>query len=138
MADRIEVFDRRLLRARRERAAPTLAAHDFLFAEVATRLVDRLADIRRDFSLALDLGCHTGFVAQAAAAAVIEFASRLGIPLSTTHVITSTIIGQGATRRLSAVSWGLAGEIVMGWAVTFPLVGLLAWLCSSFFGFAFQ
>ena len=66
MADRIEVFDRRLLRARRERAAATLAAHDFLFAEVATRLVDRLADIRRDFSLALDLGCHTGFVAQAA------------------------------------------------------------------------
>jgi PiT family inorganic phosphate transporter len=79
-----------------------------------------------------------GFVAEAAAAAVIEFASRLGIPLSTTHVITSTIIGQGATRRLSAVSWGLASEIVMGWAVTFPLVGLLAWLCSSLFGFAFQ
>lgn len=66
MADRIEVFDRRLLRQRRERAVATLAAHDFLFAEVATRLVDRLADIRRDFSTALDLGCHTGFIAKAA------------------------------------------------------------------------
>jgi len=66
MADRIEVFDRRLLRQRRERAAATLAAHDFLFAEVATRLVDRLADIRRDFSTALDLGCHNGFIAKAA------------------------------------------------------------------------
>ncbi len=79
-----------------------------------------------------------GFVAQAAAAAVIEVASRSGIPLSTTHVITSTIIGQGATRRLSAVSWGLAREIVVGWVVTFPIVGLLAWLFSTLFGFAFQ
>ncbi len=65
MADRIEVLDRRLLRARRDRAAATLPAHDFLFREVAARLVDRLADIRRDFALALDLGCHTGFVAAA-------------------------------------------------------------------------
>ncbi len=68
MADRIEVFDRRLLRARRDRAAASLPAHDFLFREVAARLVDRLADIRRDFTVALDLGCHTGFVAQAAKA----------------------------------------------------------------------
>ena len=79
-----------------------------------------------------------GFVAEASGAAVIEIASRLGIPLSTTHVITSTIIGQGATRRLAAVSWGLAREIVVGWVVTFPIVGLLAWLFSSLFGFAFQ
>ena len=65
MADRIEVFDRRLLRARRERAAAGLPAHDFLFREVAERLVDRLADIRREFAAALDLGCHNGFVAEA-------------------------------------------------------------------------
>jgi SAM-dependent methyltransferase len=65
MADPIEVFDRRLLRTHRERAAATLPAHDFLFREVAARLVDRLADIRRDFSFALDLGCHNGIVAQA-------------------------------------------------------------------------
>ncbi|NKB49684.1 MAG: methyltransferase domain-containing protein [Alphaproteobacteria bacterium] len=67
MADRIEVFDRQLLRQRRERAAATLPDYDFLFDEVADRLVDRLADIRRDFTSALDLGCHTGFVAKAAA-----------------------------------------------------------------------
>lgn len=67
MADHINVFDRRLLRQRRERASDTLPAHDFLFSEVAARLVDRLADIRRDFSVALDLGCHNGFVAKALA-----------------------------------------------------------------------
>jgi len=66
MADRIEVFDRRLLGARRERAAATLPDHDFLFREIATRLVDRLTDIRRDFAVALDLGCHNGCIAQAA------------------------------------------------------------------------
>jgi SAM-dependent methyltransferase len=66
MGNRIEVFDRRLLRVRRDRATATLPAHDFLFREVATRLVDRLADIRRDFTVALDLGCHNGFVAEAA------------------------------------------------------------------------
>ena len=67
MADPIEVFDRRLLRQRRERAADTVSAHDFLFAEIADRLVDRLADIRREFPLALDLGCHNGLLATAAA-----------------------------------------------------------------------
>ncbi len=66
MADRIEVFDRQQLRQRRGRAAATLPAHDFLFREVATRLVDRLADIRRDFPFALDLGCHNGCIATAA------------------------------------------------------------------------
>jgi SAM-dependent methyltransferase len=66
MGDRIEVFDRHLLRAHRDRAAATLPAHDFLFREVATRLVDRLADIRRNFARALDLGCHNGFVIEAA------------------------------------------------------------------------
>lgn len=65
MADRIDVFDRRLLRARRDRAAATLPDHDFLLREIADRLVDRLSDIRRDFALALDLGCHNGFVATA-------------------------------------------------------------------------
>jgi SAM-dependent methyltransferase len=66
MGNRIEVFDRRLLRVRRDRATASLPAHDFLFREVAARLVDRLADIRRDFTVALDLGCHNGFVAEAA------------------------------------------------------------------------
>lgn len=54
------VFDPRLVRARRERAAPRLAEHGFLLREVAERLADRLLDIKRKFPLALDIGCHTG------------------------------------------------------------------------------
>ncbi len=59
----MEVFDRRLLRRRRDRAAATLAGHDFLFREVAERLADRLDDVNRGFPLALDLGCHGGSLA---------------------------------------------------------------------------
>ena len=67
-----------------------------------------------------------GFAAEAAAASVIEVASRTGVPVSTTHVITSSILGMGSTRRLSAVRWGVAQEIVMAWILTFPSVGLAA------------
>ncbi len=67
-----------------------------------------------------------GFAAESAAATVIESASRLGIPLSTTHTITSTILGQGATLRISAVRWGVARRIVVAWVLTFPFCGLLA------------
>ena len=61
-----------------------------------------------------------GFAAETAAATVIEVASRLGIPVSTTHVISSSILGVGATRRLSAVRWGIAGRIVSTWVMTIP------------------
>ena len=66
-----------------------------------------------------------GFAAESAAATVIETASRIGIPVSTTHVITSTILGMGSTRRLSAVRWGVARGIVYAWILTFPVCGLL-------------
>lgn len=66
-----------------------------------------------------------GFAAESAAAAVIEFATRSGIPVSTTHVITSTILGMGSTRRLSAVRWGVAKGIVYAWVLTFPICGVL-------------
>ena len=66
-----------------------------------------------------------GFAAESAAASVIEVASRTGIPVSTTHVITSTILGMGSTRRLSAVRWGVARGIVYAWILTFPVCGLL-------------
>ena len=66
-----------------------------------------------------------GFAAESAAAGVIELASRTGVPVSTTHVITSSILGMGSTRRLSAVRWGVAREIVYAWILTFPMVGLL-------------
>ena len=66
-----------------------------------------------------------GFAAESSAAAIIEVASRTGIPVSTTHVITSTILGMGSTRRLSAVRWGVAKGIVYAWVLTFPICSLL-------------
>ena len=69
-----------------------------------------------------------GFAAETGAALTIELASRLGIPLSTTHTITTAIMGVGATRRLSAVRWGVTREIVLAWLLTFPASGLVAYL----------
>jgi PiT family inorganic phosphate transporter len=72
-----------------------------------------------------------GFAAETAAATVIEVASRLGIPVSTTHVISSSILGVGATRSLSAVRWGVAGRIVSTWVITIPACIALAWIVYS-------
>ena len=78
-----------------------------------------------------------GFAAQASAAAVIESASHLGIPVNTTHCITSSIMGVGATKRFSAVRWGVAGNIIVAWIATFPICGglgyLFAWLLRGAF-----
>jgi PiT family inorganic phosphate transporter len=72
-----------------------------------------------------------GFTAETAAATIIEIASRLGIPVSTTHVISSAILGVGATRSLSAVRWGIAGRIVSAWVITIPACVVLAWIVYS-------
>jgi PiT family inorganic phosphate transporter len=69
-----------------------------------------------------------GFAAETSAATVIEIASRIGLPLSTTHVISSTIMGVGASKRLSAVKWGIGGHIVLAWVLTLPVCVVLAWL----------
>ena len=69
-----------------------------------------------------------GFASQASAASVIEVASHFGIPVSTTHCASSAIMGVGATRRLSAVRWGVAGNIVTAWILTFPICGALGYL----------
>jgi PiT family inorganic phosphate transporter len=61
-----------------------------------------------------------GFAAEVSGASVIQVASILGIPISTTHAITSSIIGVGATRRLSAVRWGVTRRIFLSWLVTVP------------------
>ena len=61
-----------------------------------------------------------GFCAQTGGAATLFFATALGIPVSTTHTITGAIVGVGATKRLSAVRWGLAGTIVWAWILTIP------------------
>ena len=78
-----------------------------------------------------------GFAAQGAGAAVILAASSVGYPLSTTHVISGGIMGAGAGKRLSAVRWGVAGNIVAGWVVTLPaaaVFGGLVYAVSSLFG----
>jgi PiT family inorganic phosphate transporter len=66
-----------------------------------------------------------GFAAEGAAAGVITVASKMGIPISTTHTITSAILGMGSTRRLSAVRWGVARSIVYAWVLTFPICAFL-------------
>jgi PiT family inorganic phosphate transporter len=69
-----------------------------------------------------------GFSAETASAAVILGASAMGMPVSTTHVISTSIMGVGATRRLTAVRWGIAGKILMAWVFTLPCCFVLAWI----------
>jgi PiT family inorganic phosphate transporter len=67
-----------------------------------------------------------GFSAETAAACSLYLATFLGIPVSTTHTITGAIVGVGATRRLSAVRWGVAGRIVWAWILTMPAAAMVA------------
>ena len=67
-----------------------------------------------------------GFAAESGAALAILTATSFGIPVSTTHAITGSIVGVGATRRLSAVRWGIATQIVWAWIITIPASGLIA------------
>jgi PiT family inorganic phosphate transporter len=69
-----------------------------------------------------------GFAAETTAAAVIQVASHFGIPLSTTHVISASIMGVGATKRLSAVKWGIVQRIVWAWVLTLPVTGLIGYV----------
>ena len=76
-----------------------------------------------------------GFAAETAGALAILGATSLGIPVSTTHTITGSIVGVGATTRVSAVRWGIAGRIVWAWLVTIPAAGIIAavayWILAS-------
>ena len=67
-----------------------------------------------------------GFSAETAAACSLYLATFLGVPVSTTHTITGAIVGVGATRRLSAVRWGVAGRIVWAWVLTIPAAATIA------------
>jgi PiT family inorganic phosphate transporter len=78
-----------------------------------------------------------GFATQASAASVIEIASHLGIPVSTTHCATAATMGVGATKRLSAVRWGVSRNIVLAWVLTFPICGVLGWIMASLLKLAF-
>ena len=71
-----------------------------------------------------------GCAAETSAAAVIQIASRLGFPLSTTHVITSSILGVGASRRLNAVRWAVASSMVNAWLLTIPVTAVLGFLAG--------
>jgi PiT family inorganic phosphate transporter len=66
-----------------------------------------------------------GFSAQGAGAAVILASSHFGYPLSTTHVISGGVMGAGAAKRLSAVRWGVAGNMIVAWVLTIPAAGLI-------------
>ena len=70
-----------------------------------------------------------GFAAETAGAVTLFMATALGVPVSTTHTITGAIVGVGATRRLSAVRWGIAGRIVWAWVLTIPMAGIIG-ACS--------
>ena len=70
-----------------------------------------------------------GFAAETAGAMALFIATSLGVPVSTTHTITGAIVGVGATRRLSAVRWGIAGRIVWAWVLTIPMSALIGAIC---------
>ena len=78
-----------------------------------------------------------GFAAQGSGAAVILAASHFGFPLSTTHMISGAVMGAGAAKRLSAVRWGVAGNIVVAWVLTLPgrgRIGGLTYGVTRIFG----
>jgi PiT family inorganic phosphate transporter len=67
-----------------------------------------------------------GFCAETGGAITLFLATHIGVPVSTTHTITGAIVGVGASRRVSAVRWGVAKSIVTAWIVTLPAAGLVA------------
>lgn len=74
-----------------------------------------------------------GFAAESAAALAIEIASRTGIPLSTTHTISTSIMGVGSAQKFSNVRWRVAKNIITAWILTFPICGFIAYACTKIF-----
>ncbi|HEX6349505.1 MAG TPA: inorganic phosphate transporter [Candidatus Dormibacteraeota bacterium] len=73
----------------------------------------------------------TGMGAQLMGASVIQVATQLGFPVSTTHVITGSVMGAGAPRQLTAIKWGVGANIVAAWLVTIPAAALVAWVAYA-------
>jgi PiT family inorganic phosphate transporter len=71
-----------------------------------------------------------GFAAETAASAVLLGTAHLGLPVSTTHVIATSIMGVGASQRLSAVRWGITRDILLAWIFTLPAAGLIGAACA--------
>lgn len=80
--------------------------------------------IRTMGSKIIKMDAAQGFTAQGSGAAVILAATHVGFPLSTTHVISGGVVGAGAAKRLSAVKWGVAGNMAIAWVLTIPAAGL--------------
>jgi PiT family inorganic phosphate transporter len=74
-----------------------------------------------------------GFAAETTAALIIQTATHYGIPLSTTHVIATSIMGVGATKRFSAVKWGIVQRMVWAWILTLPASAFVGWLSMQLF-----
>ena len=83
------------------------------------------------------LQTHQGFAAEMAAASTIELATRMGVPLSTTHTISTAIMGVCAVRKSSAVRWNVAVQLLNVWILTFPACGLISWCVVKLFRFLF-
>ena len=83
------------------------------------------------------LQTHQGFAAEMAAASTIELATRMGVPLSTTHTISTAIMGVCAVRRSSDVHWNVAAQLLNAWILTFPACGLISWCVVKLFRFLF-
>ena len=78
-----------------------------------------------------------GFAANTASAAIILTASSFGMPVSTTHIVSTSIMGVGASKRFSAVKWGVVGNIVMAWVLTFPISFAISWVLFHVLNFVF-
>jgi PiT family inorganic phosphate transporter len=72
-----------------------------------------------------------GFAAETSAATVLQLATEAGIPVSTTHTITSAIVGAGVARRWTAVRWQIVGEIAMSWMLTLPATVALGYAYAA-------
>ena len=93
--------------------------------------------IRTTGSRIIKMDAAQGFSAQGAGAAVILASTHFGFPLSTTHVINGGVMGAGAGKRISAVRWGVAGNIVVAWLLTLPAaaaIGAAAYGLTHIFG----
>ena len=85
----------------------------------------------------IDLKPIHGFAAETSAAITILTASHLGLPVSTTHVISGAIMGVGSSQRVSAVRWGVTARIAWAWVLTIPISAAVAWSCYHPIGLAF-
>jgi PiT family inorganic phosphate transporter len=74
---------------------------------------------------------HQGFAAETSTAAILYTTAHFGFPVSTTHTVSGSVLGAGAARRLSAVRWGIAGNIVFAWVLTIPAAGGVAALMET-------